>query len=100
MAFLASIPWLLTAMGLRKSLFPALYYIGNKQLVLLKNAQLMAFLAYDISVPSLLPFRERFFHKMAGSAIPRIILREAVITIADYYSQNSNYYNSGKDGAF
>lgn len=57
------------------------YDIGSQALVLLHYAYLVAFLAYDVPMLSLLQINERFMDDMAGCAKIRIVLGVPVITV-------------------
>lgn len=90
------LPWFFTSMCLGKRLL-AFYHIGDKELVLFEDSQLVALLTNYIPVLPLLPFRKGILHKMARDAKLRIVLSIGIIAIADKSTQHSNDNNKGED---
>jgi len=86
-------PWFFPSMGLRKVPVLALHDVSHKELVLLKNAQLMTLLADYIPVLAVIPFCIGFLHYMARHTELGVFLGVPVIFNADYNAEygDSNY---------
>jgi len=60
---------------------------------------MMTYLADDIAMFSLLPFRKSLFHEMARRAILRVVLSVTVVFVSDNRAKYCNYENSSENKA-
>ena len=96
MAVLALKPRHLPSVRLRK-LAPAFYNIGDEELVLLYETEVMTLLADYVSVFPPLPFLEGLLHHMARHAELGVLLRVAVILVSDDNAEDRDSNDQGKN---